>query len=779
MADSDVRAICNRGSIKSKLKLLESFVKTIRTSISEKPSLCEIQIRLEACSVLLKEIEKVQLLIEEKCDDDQLDSHFEERASFEARFHAIKSFLSELVSCELAKQSSNPFETAWKILCGKFYKKHFLIDSHFNSVISLPVVHKETSSKFASTLDCLSKQLTSLEGLKLTNDILYDSFIIHIVSEKLYKSTKREWKVFRQEKDLPKLLQFMNFLKDRLDILQSLDNEFLYKASPSNVKYLCKPPKSQLHLLVSKTLKCSYCKGHHKIILVQNLFSFPLIIESKRHNYYLLHKYTESAQASASESANMLLRPDALTSLDVEYSHMVLLSTIVCQIYDGQSSAYSGHFGITRWNIPENLNLADPSFEGPREIDLLLGANMFWDILLGEDDQQRKLWELEDINDSERLMSMEDIEGENLFQKDTFRTSTGQFVVKILFKHPPTLLDESKNTSIKLFIALERKFKDLKFKNLRKWNSNNCDVLSDFTNTDISHTTVTICDYNSCKILGIKWSIPRSAVANGSTLSDIHCFCDASTDAYAACICLLSIDPMGNYNVQLLCAKSKVAPLKTITVPRLELCAALLGSHFMGVVCNSLGTEVPTSMWSDSQVVLCWIHTEPNLLQVFVAIRVAKIQSLTESCSWMYIDFKQNPADLASREVLPEQLISSAKWWSRPQFLTNPRYNWPNTDFHLQYPNLPEVKKTSNIHTITSNDSVELFSRFSTLTKSNSVTAYCLRFLHNLRNKFDKRIGIIGPFELNVAKQLLVRLSQQKSIPNQLLLCQAENARDG
>nr|CAI5823846.1 unnamed protein product [Callosobruchus analis] len=95
------------------------------------------------------------------------------------------------------------------------------------------------------------------------------------------------------------------------------------------------------------------------------------------------------------------------------------------------------------------------------------------------------------------------------------------------------------------------------------------------------------------------FEIPRTATPFNHSLVDIHCFCDASTDAYAAAVYLRSINDVGEYSVNLLCSKTKVSPLKTITIPRLELCACLLGSQLVNIVITALSVSVPIHMCSD------------------------------------------------------------------------------------------------------------------------------------------------------------------------------------
>nr|CAI5845761.1 unnamed protein product [Callosobruchus analis] len=262
-------------------------------------------------------------------------------------------------------------------------------------------------------------------------------------------------------------------------------------------------------------------------------------------------------------------------------------------------------------------------------------------------------------------------------------------------------------------------------------------------------------------------SVPRNAVFKDYVLTELHCFCDASKDAYASCIYLRSVNKQGDYNVQLLCAKTKVAPLKIITIPKLELCACLLGSQLVDVVRKALNTDISTYIWSDSQVALCWIHTEPHLLQTFVANRVTKIQSLTQSCIWNYINSKENPADLASRGVMPEILVSSKMWWTGPVFLKLPQDDWPLTEFSISLQNLPEVKKNATICHAIPVSSFPLFLKYSHLNKLVRVVAFSLRFIKNLRTTTRQK-GILTPDEINQANLCLIKLAQRESFSDEL-----------
>lgn len=122
-------------------------------------------------------------------------------------------------------------------------------------------------------------------------------------------------------------------------------------------------------------------------------------------------------------------------------------------------------------------------------------------------------------------------------------------------------------------------------------------------------------------------SFPRKIILSDATEIHLHGFCDASERAYGGCIYLRSTDSSGNIATQLLCAKSRVAPIKKLqSIPRLELCAALFLTQLYKSVKTTIDIRIDHSVfWSDSTVTLHWINTEPHTLKTFVANRVAEI----------------------------------------------------------------------------------------------------------------------------------------------------------
>ncbi|XP_052855621.1 uncharacterized protein LOC128264250 [Drosophila gunungcola] len=139
---------------------------------------------------------------------------------------------------------------------------------------------------------------------------------------------------------------------------------------------------------------------------------------------------------------------------------------------------------------------------------------------------------------------------------------------------------------------------------------------------------------------------------------EMNGFCDASTANYGACSYLRS-EAKGNAEAHLLCAKSRVAPLKALTIPILELSTACLLAELIVNVKETIDFDCTFHCWSDSSIVLAWIRQPPREFNVFVSNRIAKIQEMTKIVAWHHVPTDLNPADVVSRgyavKNLPER----------------------------------------------------------------------------------------------------------------------------
>ena len=160
--------------------------------------------------------------------------------------------------------------------------------------------------------------------------------------------------------------------------------------------------------------------------------------------------------------------------------------------------------------------------------------------------------------------------------------------------------------------------------------------------------------------------------ANQSRDIALHFLCDASEKGYAACVYVLSTGSDDLRKSMLLAAKSKVPPMKTQSLPRLELCAVLLGVRLLHSIVQSLRQmQIVASEghgWSDSTIVLCWLSQEPKYWSTFVANRVSELQENSDVV-WTHVPTEDNPADPASRGLDTSLLQKCSLWWKGPEWL--------------------------------------------------------------------------------------------------------------
>jgi hypothetical protein len=167
-----------------------------------------------------------------------------------------------------------------------------------------------------------------------------------------------------------------------------------------------------------------------------------------------------------------------------------------------------------------------------------------------------------------------------------------------------------------------------------------------------------------------KVSLPRFVGAEiaGADAVELHCFCDASIQAYCAVV-YIRIVRNQEVAVSIIFAKSRVSPVRAprLTVPRLELVAATLGAKVVAYVASELGLQsAKTFLWTDSQCTLHWILGRAAK-PVFVKNRVAEIAKFPD-LQVRYVPTKLNAADLATRGLTTDELASADLWWKGPPF---------------------------------------------------------------------------------------------------------------
>ncbi len=177
---------------------------------------------------------------------------------------------------------------------------------------------------------------------------------------------------------------------------------------------------------------------------------------------------------------------------------------------------------------------------------------------------------------------------------------------------------------------------------------------------------------------------------------EFHHFCDGSSRAYGAVSYLRAENSEGEIQVNLIEAKSRLAPLKHhFTIPRLELCSAVLATQLARDI-RTEHTLQPNEVhfWSDSMVTLQTINNTSKRFKTFTANRKQQILNESKPEQWHYVETGSNPADDCSRGLRAEQLLTSPRWAQGPDFLWRSKAEWPKPpESNIDLIDPTEVKK--------------------------------------------------------------------------------------
>ncbi|XP_055918440.1 uncharacterized protein LOC129950533 [Eupeodes corollae] len=257
--------------------------------------------------------------------------------------------------------------------------------------------------------------------------------------------------------------------------------------------------------------------------------------------------------------------------------------------------------------------------------------------------------------------------------------------------------------------------------------------------------------------------IPRCYVSSdwGSEIQ-LHIFVDASENGFAAVAYIRNLKNELT-ETALIGAKTRVAPLKALTIPRLELQAALLGARFAKSIIDSHGITFKSRyFWSDSKTVLCWLRSDHRRYRQYVAFRVSEILELTDVTEWRWIPTHMNVADEATKWQRPPEFKSTSRWFNGPTFLKSTIDEWPQ---EVIVGSTIEELKTHfvSVHNI-GQENIFRSHEISTWRKLLRSTAYALRFVNNTSTRRNKTLKVSGPLlrsELQSAENALVREAQK------------------
>jgi len=224
--------------------------------------------------------------------------------------------------------------------------------------------------------------------------------------------------------------------------------------------------------------------------------------------------------------------------------------------------------------------------------------------------------------------------------------------------------------------------------------------------------------------------------------SQLHHFSDASEVVYGSVSSLRLVNEEGKIQCLFLFGKSCLAPLKTVSIPRLKLSAATISIRQDKMLKRE--TDIPLSVqsifWMDSMSVLLYVKNESKHFHAFVANRISMIRDGSTPHQWCHVEGIANPGGHASRGMSAEALLNCERWLMGPKFLWKTKEEWPKAPMSLGDVPVgdPEVKADEKVCMTSAFESacplVEYFQRTSSWQGLKKSVAWLLRYRDNLRS---------------------------------------------
>lgn len=230
------------------------------------------------------------------------------------------------------------------------------------------------------------------------------------------------------------------------------------------------------------------------------------------------------------------------------------------------------------------------------------------------------------------------------------------------------------------------------------------------------------------------------------TVAQLHHFCDASEVGYGW-VSYLRLLSNQDVSVAFVMGKARVAPLKQITIPRLELAAAVLAVRMDKMLKAELDMKLESVFWSDSMTVLQYIANRTKRFKTYVANRISIIHELSKVEQWRHVSSKLNPADVASRGLRADGFLSSGEWIKGPQFLFKRPSHWPGKvnmqDMEEALGDDPEVKSEIPVYAVVMEQKEcpinKLLNYFSRWTDLRRAVAWILKLKEMLLLQMEQR----------------------------------------
>lgn len=290
-------------------------------------------------------------------------------------------------------------------------------------------------------------------------------------------------------------------------------------------------------------------------------------------------------------------------------------------------------------------------------------------------------------------------------------------------------------------------------------------------------------------------SASRCYFTRSSPISNhqIHGFSDASGKAYSAVVYLRTEYQDGTIEVNLVSSKTRVAPLKRQSIPRLELLGANVLARLVNTVMKALSSLIKDPevfLWTDSSTTLCWI-TNHKIWKQYVNRRVTEIRQLTNEKDWRFCPGELNPADLPSRGCTATALAENETWLTGPDFLKDPYEKWPQCPHSTNFVDDVALSEAVQTHPTVTHSLTNLTdnprsrariglvmecNEYSSVTRLLRITSLVLRFIKKLRGQKTKTdLMFLSANDLKEAEVLWIREVQEVSFPEVSRLLQSKH----